>query len=558
MTSNTFYTLAVFAIVLLIITKPIGLWLTPIAQGRAPAVVDAIDRRLISVLAPSGREESWQRYAVSLLTFNTLGLIFLYVLQRIQGWLPLNPQGFEGVAPDQAFNTAVSFVTNTNWQSYGGEMTMSYLTQMLGMGVQNFLSAATGIAVAFALMRGFSRHESSTIGCFAHDVIRITLWVLLPMCLTYALFLVSQGVIQNMSDYLTVTTLAGDSQSIAMGPVASQEAVKLLGTNGGGFFNVNSAHPFENPTPLTNFLEALAIFAIPTGLTYAFGRMVGHQREGWMLWQVLGALFVLAFTAFVYTESTGNPLLQAIGAEGLSWEGKDARFDLGALSLFSTVTTSASCGAVAVMHDSLMPLSGMVTMVLMQLGEVVFGGVGAGFYGMIVMAVIAVFIASLMVGRTPEYLGKKITPKEMKLAALTMLTVPFIVLAGTGINLMLPGALESLNNPGAHGLSEILYAWTSAANNNGSAFAGLNANTAFYNIGLAIAMWLGRFIVIVLTLALAGTLARERHVPSGKGTLDTASHLFAGLLIGVVLLVGALTYLPVLALGPVAEMLSLL
>ena len=558
MTSNTFYTLAVFAIVLLIITKPIGLWLTPIAQGRAPAVVDAIDRRLISVLAPSGREESWQRYAVSLLTFNTLGLIFLYVLQRIQRWLPLNPQGFEGVAPDQAFNTAVSFVTNTNWQSYGGEMTMSYLTQMLGMGVQNFLSAATGIAVAFALMRGFSRHESSTIGCFAHDVIRITLWVLLPMCLTYALFLVSQGVIQNMSDYLTVTTLAGDSQSIAMGPVASQEAVKLLGTNGGGFFNVNSAHPFENPTPLTNFLEALAIFAIPTGLTYAFGRMVGHQREGWMLWQVMGALFVLAFTAFVYTESTGNPLLQAIGAEGLSWEGKDARFDLGALSLFSTVTTSASCGAVAVMHDSLMPLSGMVTMVLMQLGEVVFGGVGAGFYGMIVMAVIAVFIASLMVGRTPEYLGKKITPKEMKLAALTMLTVPFIVLAGTGINLMLPGALESLNNPGAHGLSEILYAWTSAANNNGSAFAGLNANTAFYNIGLAIAMWLGRFIVIVLTLALAGTLARERHVPSGKGTLDTASHLFAGLLIGVVLLVGALTYLPVLALGPVAEMLSLL
>lgn len=558
MTSNTFYTLAVFAIVLLIITKPIGLWLTPLAQGRAPAVVDAIDRRLISVLAPSGREESWQRYAVSLLTFNTLGLIFLYVLQRIQGWLPLNPQGFEGVAPDQAFNTAVSFVTNTNWQSYGGEMTMSYLTQMLGMGVQNFLSAATGIAVAFALMRGFSRHESSTIGCFAHDVIRITLWVLLPMCLTYALFLVSQGVIQNMSDYLTVTTLAGDSQSIAMGPVASQEAVKLLGTNGGGFFNVNSAHPFENPTPLTNFLEALAIFAIPTGLTYAFGRMVGHQREGWMLWQVMGALFVLAFTAFVYTESTGNPLLQAIGAEGLSWEGKDARFDLGALSLFSTVTTSASCGAVAVMHDSLMPLSGMVTMVLMQLGEVVFGGVGAGFYGMIVMAVIAVFIASLMVGRTPEYLGKKITPKEMKLAALTMLTVPFIVLAGTGINLMLPGALESLNNPGAHGLSEILYAWTSAANNNGSAFAGLNANTAFYNIGLAIAMWLGRFIVIVLTLALAGTLARERHVPSGKGTLDTASHLFAGLLIGVVLLVGALTYLPVLALGPVAEMLSLL
>ena len=543
---------------LLIITKPIGLWLTPIAQGRAPAVVDAIDRRLISVLAPSGREESWQRYAVSLLTFNTLGLIFLYVLQRIQGWLPLNPQGFEGVAPDQAFNTAVSFVTNTNWQSYGGEMTMSYLTQMLGMGVQNFLSAATGIAVAFALMRGFSRHESSTIGCFAHDVIRITLWVLLPMCLTYALFLVSQGVIQNMSDYLTVTTLAGDSQSIAMGPVASQEAVKLLGTNGGGFFNVNSAHPFENPTPLTNFLEALAIFAIPTGLTYAFGRMVGHQREGWMLWQVMGALFVLAFTAFVYTESTGNPLLQAIGAEGLSWEGKDARFDLGAVSLFSTVTTSASCGAVAVMHDSLMPLSGMVTMVLMQLGEVVFGGVGAGFYGMIVMAVIAVFIASLMVGRTPEYLGKKITPKEMKLAALTMLTVPFIVLAGTGINLMLPEALESLNNPGAHGLSEILYAWTSAANNNGSAFAGLNANTAFYNIGLAIAMWLGRFIVIVLTLALAGTLAQERHVPSGKGTLDTASHLFAGLLIGVVLLVGALTYLPVLALGPVAEMLSLL
>ena len=558
MMSNTFYALAAFALALLIITKPIGLWLVPLAEGRAPRAVEALDRRIIALVARNGHEESWQSYAASLLTFNAFGLLFLYVLQRVQGWLPLNPQGFGPVSPDPALNTAVSFVTNTNWQSYAGETTMSYLTQMLGMGVQNFLSAATGIAVAFALMRGFARHESDTVGCFSHDVIRITVWVLIPMSFLYALFLVSQGVIQNFSDYLTLTTPAGDTQSVAMGPVASQEAIKLLGTNGGGFFNVNSAHPFENPTPLSNFSEALAIFAIPAGLTYTFGHIVGNRREGRTLWLAMAILFVTAFTAFAFAEAEGNPLFHALGIEGLSMEGKETRFDLGALTLFSTVTTSASCGAVAAMHDSLMPISGMVTLVLMQLGEVVFGGVGSGFYGMIVMAVIAVFMAGLMVGRTPEYLGKKITPKEMKLAALIMLTVPFIVLVGTGVTLAWPGALDSLNNPGAHGLSEILYAWTSAANNNGSAFAGLNANTPFYNIGLALAMWFGRFMVIVLTLALAGTLAKGRHIPAGNGTLPTTGALFIGLLIGVVLLIGALTYVPVLALGPVADMLSLL
>ena len=556
MMSNTFYAFAAFAVALLVITKPIGLWLTPLAEGHAPRAMEKADRAILSLFARGPHEQCWQSYAASLLAFNAFGLFFLYLLQRIQGYLPLNPQGFSGVAPDQALNTAVSFVTNTNWQSYGGETTMSYLTQMLGMGVQNFLSAATGIAVAFVLMRGFARQQSNTVGSFSRDVIRITLWVLLPMSLIYALFLVSQGVIQNFANYVSLTTLAGDNQTVAMGPVASQEAIKLLGTNGGGFFNVNSAHPFENPTPLSNFSEALAIFAIPAGLTYTFGRMVKSQREGWALWQVMGVLFLMAFTTFAFAEHVGNPLLQALGAEGLSMEGKETRFDLGGISLFSTVTTAASCGAVNTMHDSLMPISGMITMILMQLGEVVFGGVGAGFYGMIVMAIIAVFIAGLMVGRTPEYLGKKITPKEMKLAALTMLAVPFIVLVGVGVTLVWPGALDSLNNPGAHGLSEILYAWTSAANNNGSAFAGLNANTSFFNIGLALAMWFGRFVVIVLTLALAGTLAKGRHVPASNGTLPTTGALFVGLLIGVVLLVGALTYLPVLALGPIAEMLS--
>ena len=342
----------------------------------------------------------------------TRSSFFLYRSQRIQGYLPLNPQGFSGVAPDQALNTAVSFVTNTNWQSYGGETTMSYLTQMLGMGVQNFLSAATGIAVAFVLMRGFARQQSNTVGSFSRDVIRITLWVLLPMSLIYALFLVSQGVIQNFANYVSLTTLAGDNQTVAMGPVASQEAIKLLGTNGGGFFNVNSAHPFENPTPLSNFSEALAIFAIPAGLTYTFGRMVKSQREGWTLWQVMGVLFLMAFTTFAFAEHVGNPLLQALGAEGLIMEGKETRFDLGGISLFSTVTTAASCGAANTMHDSLMPISGMVTMILMQLGEVVFGGVGAGFYGMIVMAIIAVFIAGLMVGLYLNIWAKKLHPKK--------------------------------------------------------------------------------------------------------------------------------------------------
>lgn len=557
MMSNTFYAFAAFVIVLLIITKPLGLWLTPIAQGRAPSLAASLDARLMRLLGTGSREQSWQSYTASLLAFNAFGLFFLYGLQRLQGVLPLNPQGLPAVAPDQAFNTAVSFVTNTNWQSYGGETTMSYLAQMLGLGVQNFLSAATGIAVAFVLMRSFSRQESNTVGCFAHDVIRITLWVLLPISFVYALFLVGQGVIQNFSDYLPLTTTAGDTQTIAMGPVASQEAIKILGTNGGGFFNVNSAHPFENPTPLSNFTQALAIFAIPSGLTYAFGRMVGNQCQGWMLWQVMCLLFAAAFTVFAFGEAAPNPLLQALGIDGPNMEGKESRFDLGSISLFSTATTAASCGAVNSMHDSLMPLSGMVVLILMQLGEIVFGGVGAGFYGMIVMVVIAVFIAGLMVGRTPEYLGKKITPKEMKLAMLAMLTVPAIVLLGTGLTLVWPGALESLSNPGAHGLSEILYAWTSAANNNGSAFAGLNANTPFFNIGLALAMWFGRFLVIVLTLALAGSLAAGRRTAAGAGTLPTTGMLFAGLLIGVILLVGALTYLPVLALGPIAEMMTL-
>lgn len=557
-----------FVILLTLMTKPLGLWMLPIAQGQAPGVLARIDGALLRLLGlrdPKGT--SWSIYALNLLAFNMLGVIFLYALLLLQGHLPLNPQGVTGLTPSQAFNVAISFVTNTNWQSYSGEVALSPLTQMLGLTLQNFLSAATGIAVAFAVMRGFARHETNDIGNFWVDVTRISLYVLLPLSFIFALFLVSQGSVQTLMTTLTVDghlTAAGvathaHAQTIAMGPVASQEAIKLIGTNGGGYFNANSAHPFENPNALTNFIECLAILWIAAALTYTFGKLVKDTRQGWTIWGAMCLLFVLAFFAFHYGEVDSGRYLAHLGVDPglMNMEGKETRFALADTTLYSVVTTAASCGSVNAMMDSLAPLSGMVSLLLILLGEVVFGGAGAGFYTIIIFVLIAVFVAGLMVGRTPEYLGKKITPSMMKITSLAMLITPILVLMGVAITVLYPQALTSLGNPQAHGFSEVLYAWGSAANNNGSAFAGLNANTPFYNIGLGIAMWLGRFGLIILMLALAGSLARARYVPPSSGTLSTYGLLFCAFLVGVIILVGALTYLPALGLGPVADFLSL-
>ncbi len=531
----------------------------------------------------------WKRYALSVLAFNVLGVLAVYALQRAQGALPLNPAGLGPVAPDSALNTAISFVANTNWQGYAGESTMSYLTQMLALTVQNFVSAATGIAVLFALVRGLARHSAAGIGNFWADLVRSTLYVLLPLSLALALALVSQGVIQNTSPYLEVPLVEAAhyeqprmdaqgrpvldaqgqpltepalarTQTLAMGPVASQEAIKLLGTNGGGFFNANSAHPYENPTPLANFLQMLAILLIPAALCFTFGEMVGSRRQG----AVILAAMTLMFAAFAlcthYYERQPNPMAAQAGAQTLpgvgNMEGKETRFGAGATALYATVTTAASCGAVNGMHDSLNPMGGLPPMLLMQLGEVVFGGVGAGLYGMLAFALLAVFIAGLMIGRTPEYLGKKIEAYDMKMVSIVILATPMLVLGGTALAVTLPAGLAGVLNPGIHGYSEILYALSSAANNNGSAFAGLSANTPFYNVLLGIAMWFGRFAVIVAVLALAGSMAAKRRLPAGPGSMPTTGPLFVTLLIGAVLMVGALTYVPALALGPVAEQLQ--
>jgi K+-transporting ATPase ATPase A chain len=528
------------------------------------------------------------------LLFNTLGVFAVYALQRLQFWLPLNPQQFGNVSPDSAFNTAVSFATNTNWQGYSGETTMSYLTQMLALTVQNFLSAATGIVVAIALMRGFARHTAQSIGNAWVDLTRVTLYVLLPLALVFAVFLVSQGAIQNFAAYQEVTTVdvtpyeqpkldaagqplkdaQGDpvtepvtrqTQTLAMGPVASQEAIKILGTNGGGFFNANSAHPYENPTPLTNFFQMLSIFLIPGALCYTFGRMVGDTRQGWAVLAAMTVLFVVMAIAAMAFEQQGNPLFAAADIDqsasatqaGGNMEGKETRFGIADSGLFAAITTAASCGAVIAMHDSFTPLGGMIPLVLMQLGEVVFGGVGSGLYGMLVFAIMAVFIAGLMIGRTPEYLGKKIESYEMKMTSIAILVTPLLVLGGTAIAVMTVSGRAGIFNPGAHGFSEVLYAFTSAGNNNGSAFAGLGANTPFYNVMLAIAMWFGRLAVIVPVLAMAGSLAAKKRLAATSGTLPTHGPLFVTLLIGTVLLVGLLNYVPALALGPVVEHLLL-
>ena len=587
MTLHAWLLLGLYLVVLLILIKPLGIYIADIMEGRSLMLrfggpVEAVIYRLGGVRKEN--EMGWLHYALAILLFNGLGVLTVFALQRLQFWLPLNPQQMPNVSPDSAFNTAISFVTNTNWQGYGGETTMSYLTQMLALTVQNFLSAATGIVVAIALIRGFARHTMQSIGNPWVDLTRITLYVLLPLALVFAVFLVSQGVIQNFSPYQDVTTVdvttyeqprldAADqplkddqgnpvtepttiqTQTLAMGPVASQEAIKMIGTNGGGFFNANSAHPFENPTPLSNFLQMLAIFLIPAALCYTFGRIVGDVRQGWAIFAAMTILFIIMAIAVIYFEQQGNPLFASIGVDstGGNMESKEARFGIADSGLFASITTAASCGAVNAMHDSFTPLGGMVPLVLMQLGEVVFGGVGSGLYGMLVFAIMAVFIAGLMIGRTPEYLGKKIEVYEMKMTSIAILVTPLLVLAGTAIAVMTVSGRTGIFNPGAHGFSEVLYAFTSAGNNNGSAFAGLSANTPFYNVMLAIAMWFGRLAVIVPVLAMAGSLAAKKRIAATAGTLPTHGPLFVTLLIGTVLLVGLLNYIPALALGPVVE-----
>ncbi|MHC5175660.1 potassium-transporting ATPase subunit KdpA [Serratia sp. JUb9] len=554
MAASAFLFIASFLLVLLLLSRPLGYFLARLIEGEPLPVLRHSEQFIRGCSGSRGEEMNWRQYALAILLFNLLGIILLMTLLMGQGALPLNPQGFPGMSWHLALNTAVSFVTNTNWQAYSGENTLSYLSQMAGLTVQNFLSAASGIAVAFALIRAFSRRSSATIGNAWLDIWRITLYVLLPLSLLIALFFVSQGVLQNLSPYLHLTTLEGGQQVLPMGPVASQEAIKMLGTNGGGFFGANSAHPFENPTALSNMVQMLAIFLIPSALCFAFGQAAGENRQGHTLLWAMSLIFVVAVVVVMYAELAGNPHLSAAGADSIiNMEGKESRFGILASSLFSVVTTAASCGAVNAMHDSFTALGGMVPMWLMQIGEVVFGGVGSGLYGMLLFVLLTVFIAGLMIGRTPEYLGKKIDVYEMKMTALAILVTPTLVLLGSALALATAAGRSGILNPGAHGLSEVLYAFSSAANNNGSAFAGLSVNTPFYNLLLAFAMLVGRFGVILPVLAIAGSLCAKKRQPAGNGTLPTYGPLFVGLLIGTVLLVGALTFIPALALGPVAE-----
>ncbi|VEI66472.1 potassium-transporting ATPase subunit A [Serratia fonticola] len=558
MAASAFLLIASFVLVLLVLARPLGSFIARLIEGEPLPVLRHVEAAVWRCCGNDTAEMTWWQYALAILWFNILGLVLLLVLLMAQGSLPLNPQGFPGLSWDLAFNTAVSFVTNTNWQAYSGENTLSYLSQMAGLTVQNFLSAATGIAVAFALIRAFARRSSATIGNAWIDILRITLYVLLPLSLLVALFFVSQGTLQNFLPYLHVTTLEGAQQTLPMGPVASQEAIKLLGTNGGGFFGANSAHPFENPTVLTNFVQMLAIFLIPCALCFAFGQVAGENRQGHALIWAMALIFIVAVVVVMNAELAGNPHLSALGSSSnLNMEGKESRFGILASSMFSVVTTAASCGAVNAMHDSFTALGGMVPMWLMQIGEVVFGGVGSGLYGMLLFVLLTVFIAGLMIGRTPEYLGKKIDVYDMKMTALAILVTPTLVLLGTALAIATDAGRAGILNPGAHGFSEVLYAFSSAANNNGSAFAGLSVNTPFYNLLLALAMFVGRFGVILPVLAIAGSLCVKKRQPAGNGTLPTYGPLFIGLLVGTILLVGALTFVPALALGPVAEHLQL-
>ncbi|MBS0899840.1 potassium-transporting ATPase subunit KdpA [Pantoea dispersa] len=557
MAANAFLLIALYLLVLMVLAQPLGRLLALLVADK-PLLVRS-ERVLWRLAGVDGAAMRWPHYLLAILLFNALGFALLLAMLMGQGALPLNPQHLPGLSWDLALNTAISFVTNTNWQAYAGESTLSYFSQMAGLTVQNFLSAATGIAVAFALMRGFANRSLETLGNAWRDLTRITVYVLLPISLLMALFFVSQGSIQNFEPYHAFTTLEGAQQTLSLGPVASQEAIKMLGTNGGGFFNANSAHPFENPTALTNFVQMLSIFLIPAALCFAFGQQLGDRRQGHMLLWAMSIMFVLAVVAVMWAELRGNPHFLTLGADSaINMEGKETRFGILNSSLFAVITTAASCGAVNAMHDSFTALGGMVPMWLMQLGEVVFGGVGAGLYGMLLFVLLGVFIAGLMIGRTPEYMGKKIDVWEMKMTALAILVTPTLVLLGTALAMMTDAGRAGMANPGIHGFSEVLYAVSSAANNNGSAFAGLSANTPFWNLLLGFCMLVGRFGIIIPVLAIAGSLAAKKIQPVGNGTLPTHGPLFIALLVGTVLLVGALTFVPALALGPVAEHLQLI
>jgi K+-transporting ATPase ATPase A chain len=561
MTINGWIQILIFCGIVVLLVKPLGGYMTRVYQGERTflSFIFAPFERLLYRLAGTSENEDqhWTTYAAGMLAFNLLGFLVLYALQRFQAGLPFNPAGMGAVGPELAFNTATSFVTNTNWQNYGGESTMSYLVQMAGLTVQNFVSAATGMALAIALVRGFSRASAKSIGNFWVDLTRSTLYILLPLCIVLTLFYVYSGVPQTLGAYIDATTLEGARQTIAVGPVASQLAIKMLGTNGGGFFNANSAHPFENPDALVNLVQMVTIFAIGAALTNVFGRMVGNQRQGWAILSAMGVLFIVGVTVTYWAEAAGNPLIHALGVEGGNMEGKEVRFGIPLSALFAVVTTAASCGAVNAMHDSFTALGGMIPIINMELGEVIVGGVGAGLYGILIFVIIAIFVAGLMVGRTPEYLGKKIEGKEVKMAMLAMLCLPLAMLVFTAISVVMPSSVASIANQGPHGFSEILYAYTSAAANNGSAFGGLTGNTPWYNITLGIVMMMGRFLVIVPALAIAGSLAAKKTVPASAGTFPTDSGLFVGLLVGVILIVGGLTFLPALALGPIAEHLAI-
>ncbi|WP_027161360.1 potassium-transporting ATPase subunit KdpA [Mesorhizobium sp. WSM1293] len=561
MTLNGWIQILVYCGIVILLVKPLGGYMHRVFNGDRTLlspVFGPLERGLYRVCGTSEREEQhWTTYAVALLLFNLAGFLVLYALQRLQGSLPYNPAGMTAVEPGLAFNTAASFMTNTNWQNYGGESTMSYLVQMAGLTVQNFVSAATGIAIAIALIRGFARASGKSIGNFWVDMTRSTLYLLLPFCIVLTLAYVWLGMPQTLGAYVNATTLEGAQQTIAVGPVASQVAIKMLGTNGGGFFNANAAHPFENPDAISNLIQMVSIFAIGAALTNVFGRMIGNQRQGWAILSAMGVMFIAGVAICYWAEAAGNPLVHALGIDGGNMEGKETRFGIALSALFAVITTAASCGAVNAMHGSFTALGGMIPIINMQLGEVIVGGVGAGLYGILMYIVVAVFVAGLMVGRTPEYLGKKIEAKEVKMAMLAILCLPLAMLIFTAIAVVLPTGVASMGNAGPHGFSEVLYAYTSAAANNGSAFGGLSGNTPWYNITIGIGMLMGRFLVIIPALAIAGSLVAKKTVPASAGTFPTDGPLFVGLLVGVILIVGGLTFFPALAVGPIIEHLAM-
>ena len=553
--------IALYCAIIIAITPVLGAYMTRVFSGER-TFLSPILRPVEAAIYWAGgvkenREQHWLTYTVAMLLFHIGGFAVLYALMRVQDLLPFNPAGQSPVPADLSLNTAVSFITNTNWQNYGGESTMSYLVQMLGLTHQNFLSAATGIVLAVALIRGFARASVRTVGNFWVDITRCTLYVLLPICVIYALFLVWQGMPQTLGEYVDATTVEGVKQTIAVGPVASQVAIKMLGTNGGGFFNANAAHPFENPTALSNFVQMISIFAIGAALTNVFGRMVGNQKQGWAILAVMGVLFIAGVALCYWAEGHGNDILNAMGLSGGNMEGKEVRFGVVASALFAVITTAASCGAVNAMHDSFTALGGMVPLINMQLGEIIVGGVGAGMYGILLFVIVAIFVAGLMVGRTPEYIGKKIETKEVKMAMLAILVLPLMYLGWTAVAAVNPQAVSQLNNAGPHGFTEMLYLYTSSTGNNGSAFAGISANTLFYNITGAVAMFVGRFWMIIPAMAIAGSLAAKKSVPPSAGTFPTTGGLFVGLVVGVILIVGGLTFFPALALGPIVEHLAM-